>query len=79
MSRIRAHRPLLVIVAALAGLGATAPAIAQEPTAQARTPATAEQRAAYSRLDPLARSVFWSREAEIDPADPVAGDRSHAR
>ena len=41
----------------------------------ARAPATAQERAAYDRLDPLARSVFWSREQEIDPADPAAGPK----
>ncbi|WGM32355.1 tetratricopeptide repeat protein [Brevundimonas sp. NIBR11] len=63
------------------GLGLWTPAQAQAQTAPAaqaqapapRVPAGAEERAAYSRLDPLARSVFWSREAEINPADPVAG------
>lgn len=78
MSRTRRSRSLILIAVAMAGLSATAPSLAQEQTAQTaapRTPATAEQRAAYSRLDPLARSVFWSREAEINPADPVAGVR----
>ncbi len=51
-----------------------APLTAQE-AAQAPVSASAEQRAAYDRADPLARSVFWAREAEINPADPVAGVR----
>lgn len=56
-------------------LAAAAPALAQEMSAQEARPAGAEQRAAYDRADPLARSVFWAREAEINPADPVAGVR----
>jgi Flp pilus assembly protein TadD len=56
------------------------PAIAQTPApaaeAQAtRAPAGAEARAAYDRMDPLARSVFWATEQELNPADPVAGVR----
>ncbi len=61
-----------ILIAAAWGLAL--PAIAQTTTAPApRQPASAEERAAYSRLDPLARSVFWSREMEVDPMDPVAG------
>lgn len=69
MSRTRASSSIALIALALAAVAA--PAMAQ--TEQARVPANAEQRAAYSRLDPLARSVFWSREFEINPSDPVAG------
>ena len=51
-------------------------ALAQEAAApSAAAPASAEQRAAYERSDPLARSVFWAREADLNPADPVAGVR----
>jgi Flp pilus assembly protein TadD len=54
--------------------GAAAQAQAAQPVAPApRQPASAEERAAYNRLDPLARSVFWSREMEVNPLDPVAG------
>jgi Flp pilus assembly protein TadD len=35
--------------------------------------ATAEERAAADRLDPLARAAFWAREADIDPRDGEAG------
>jgi Flp pilus assembly protein TadD len=35
--------------------------------------ATAQERAAADRLDPLARSVFWSREFDKDPTDAGAG------
>lgn len=60
----------LMATAALLALGA--PARSQTaPTAP--TPASAEERAAYGRLDPLARSVFWARQMEIAPTDPVAG------
>ena len=52
-------------------------AAAQQPTqAQAQAQvrkATPEQRAQAERLDPLARSVFWSREAQVDPRDAEAG------
>jgi len=47
---------------------AAAPAVQTAPT-----PASAEQRAAAERMDPLTRSVFWSREHDLNPADPVAG------
>lgn len=43
------------------------------PAATARLPASAEQRAAIERQDALTRSVFWNRERDINPADPVAG------
>lgn len=68
----------LTLAATALILSAAAPALAlaQEPAAAtAAAPATAEQRAAYERADPLARSVFWAREAEINPSDPVAGVR----
>lgn len=75
MSRTRASSSIALIALTLVGgLALTGPASAQtEQAAAARVPATAEQRAAYGRLDPLARSVFWSREVEVNPADPVAG------
>ncbi len=41
-----------------------------------RAPATEEVRAAYDRLDPLTRSVFWSEEAQLFPMDPIAGVRA---
>jgi Flp pilus assembly protein TadD len=58
----------------MCGLALTTPAEARQADAS-RTPASAEDRAVYGRLDPLARSVFWSREMELNPADPVAGVR----
>ena len=58
-------------------LAADTPPASQAPAAAPapRIPATAAERAAYERMDPLSRSVFWSREMEINPADPVAGVR----
>jgi Flp pilus assembly protein TadD len=35
--------------------------------------ATAQERAAADRLDPLSRSAFWSREFDRDPTDATAG------
>ena len=68
MSRTRALGSLALITLSMA---IAAPSFAQNEGA--RVPANAQERAAYSRLDPLARSVFWSREVEINPADPIAG------
>ena len=45
-----------------------APAMAQ----QAAPPAPAETRAAYERMDPLSRSVFWQQEFDKNPADAQA-------
>lgn len=75
MSRTRVSSSIALIAL---GLALSTPVLAQTaptaPQADApRIPASAEERAAYGRLDPLARSVFWQREAEINPADPVAG------
>ncbi len=47
--------------------------VVQAAPAQVVRPATAEQRAVYDRADPLARSVVWAREVEINPADADAG------
>jgi len=49
---------------------------APSTSAQAAAPAkraTAQERAAADRLDPLSRSAFWSREFDRDPTDAVAG------
>ena len=64
----------LTLAATALVLAAASPAFGQE-AATAPTPASAEQRAAYERADPLARSVFWAREADLNPSDPVAGVR----
>ena len=57
---------------------AVAPASSSTAAANAATPAkaqkaSAEQRAAAARLDPLARAAFWNHEFDIDPTDAVAG------
>ena len=66
---------LMLIAAPAAAQQAAAPAPAQGETRPPvpRTPATAEQRAAYDRMDPLSRSVFWAGQQEINPADVEAG------
>lgn len=74
MSRTTAR--IATIGLLLAGLAS--PALAQTPAAPAAAPAgrqaaAADVRAAYDRADPLARQIFWSDQAEIDPMDPVAG------
>ena len=65
----------LTLAATALILAVAAPALAQQEDASPPAAATAEERAAYDRADPLARSVFWAREAELNPADPVAGVR----
>lgn len=62
---------------ALAGDPRPATAAPQTQAAPAaRAPAPAAVRATYERMDPLARSLFWTGEMEINPADPVAGPRA---
>lgn len=79
MSRTAAAAAILLGLAAtpaaaqMQGLPATPAAVAPSPAP--RVPATAEARAQADRMDPLTRSVFWGREQEINPADPVAGVR----
>lgn len=77
MSRIAAVAILLTVSAAgSASAGDRAPAAAPAAAAAAQpavAPASAAVRANYDRADPLARSVFWGREYEINPADPIAG------
>ncbi|CAL1690416.1 hypothetical protein MMB232_00539 [Brevundimonas subvibrioides] len=76
MSRNRSLISMTLAALSLAGAGAAVAQTADPAAASAsRQPASAEERAAYGRLDPLARSVFWSREMEVNPADPVAGVR----
>jgi len=71
----------LIATALLVGFSA-APAMALVQTAppqtpadapRTRQPAAADVRAAYDRADPLARQIFWTEQAEINPMDPVAG------
>jgi len=77
MSRIAAVLALSVLIAGSAVAGDRAsPATATPPPATAApVPASAAERASYDRADALSRSVFWGRETEINPADPVAGVR----
>ncbi len=68
-------KPSLIAIT-LAGLVIAGSAAAQDsvsPQAQPARPATVAERATFERLDPLARSVAWQRERELNPADPVAG------
>lgn len=56
----------------------TAPATAQAAKPAVPAPpvhASAQERAMAERMDPLARSAFWAREADADPTDAVAGTR----
>jgi Flp pilus assembly protein TadD len=75
--------PALLATAALLTLSA-GPVLAADPAPRTqvqtpaqppvpRAPASAETRAAYDRMDALARSVFWAQEQQINPADAVAG------
>jgi Flp pilus assembly protein TadD len=65
---------LSLIGAPVLAAKAPAPAPAAAPqAAPAPSKATPEQRAEADRMDPLARAAFWSREAEADPRDTVAG------
>ncbi|MFJ6022982.1 tetratricopeptide repeat protein [Brevundimonas sp. NPDC092305] len=75
MSRTSACIATAVLLAlASPALAQTARSQPAAPVAAApRTPADAQTRAAYDRADPLARSVFWSDQAEINPMDPIAG------
>lgn len=68
-------RTLVMTAIGLAGLLASSlPTLAWAQEASApRQPASATERAAYDRLDPLARSVAWGRERDLNPNDPVAG------
>ena len=67
----------LGVAPALAGDPRPGPATPQAQAAPvARAPATAAVRATYERMDALARSLFWTEEMEINPADPVAGPRA---
>lgn len=81
MSRTAAAAAIL-IAASIAGLttpaaaqmqGLAAAPVARPAPAAPRVPAAAAERATADRMDPLTRSVFWGREQEINPADPVAG------
>ena len=53
----------------------TPPATTQQTPPAPRRKATAQERAAADRLEPLARAAFWAHEVNVDPADQVAGVR----
>lgn len=72
MSRNRSLISLTAVSLAVVMAGSASSQVAAPPVRQA---ASAEERSAYSRLDPLARSVFWAREMEVNPADAEAGVR----
>ena len=67
MSRTR------LILATAAVLAMATPAAAQTASTAAPRPASAEERAAYDRLDPLVRSAFWASQRDLNPMDTVAG------
>ncbi len=74
MSRNAALTAIGLAVLAIGSMPAQAQDRGQTPAAaQPRQPATAQERAAYDRLDPLARSVVWARERDVNPNDPIAG------
>jgi Flp pilus assembly protein TadD len=50
-----------------------ASAASSKPAADAPKKASPQERVAADRLDPLSRSAFWAREAELDPTDAAAG------
>lgn len=78
----------LLLAATVLSLGVAAPALAAddkstaEPTAQAAAKpsalpsarkASAAERQAAERADPMIRAAFWSRELDVDPTDQEAG------
>lgn len=79
MSHARTATLLRLAAFALLTAAGASPSLANDrtpapaTTAASPTPATAAVRANYDRADPLSRSVFWGRENEINPTDPVAG------
>ena len=50
----------------------TTPAAAPATTDPSQKKASPQERAAAERLDPLSRSAFWAREANLDPTDADA-------
>lgn len=79
-----------VLLAGLAGAQSVKASVAPPPAAGVSPPAakpipaeplrkaTAAERAAAERLEPLARAAFWSHEADVDPSDADAGVRLSA-
>lgn len=73
MSRTLAALATAALMTMAGSATAQSQAAAAQPAITAPRPATAEERAAYERLDPLVRSAFWAGQRELDPTDPVAG------
>lgn len=73
MSRTHAAAAILISVLTFTANLAVADDRAAQTPATAAVPATAQQRADSERLDAVTRSVFWNREREVNPSDPVAG------
>ena len=73
MSRTYAAAAILISALTLPAGASMAEDRAAQTPATAAVPASAEQRAASERLDAVTRSVFWNREREVNPADPIAG------
>lgn len=73
MSRTHAAAAILISALTFTANVAVAEDRSAPPSVSGPAAATADERAMMERLDPMARSVFWNREHEINPADPVAG------
>lgn len=74
MSRTTARIATIgLLLAGMASPAFAATQAAPAPASAGRQPAAADVRAAYDRADPLARQIFWTDQAEINPMDPVAG------
>ena len=76
----RTHAAAAILISALTFTASTAMAEgwgaddrAAQTAATGPVPATAQQRADSERLDAVTRSVFWNREREVNPSDPMAG------
>jgi len=69
--------PVPAQAALFGGNRARAQEAAAQEAAEAAGPrrASAEERRAAERLDPLARVAFWSREVQVDPTEAEAGVR----
>lgn len=71
---LAATAAVLALAAGPASAQATTQSSDPVPAAQTQAqPADATTRAAYDRADPLSRSIFWAREQQLNPMDPLAG------
>ena len=73
MSRTYAAAAILISALTLTASVAIADDRVAQTPATGPVPASAAQRAASERLDAVTRSVFWNREREVNPSDPIAG------